>query len=152
MNSFNRTRLRHGMPPWVKDGATYFITINSRIRGENQLANPEIAHAIKEAIDHYTRIDKWYPILVVIMPDHLHMLLSLNTAQFKISQLISPWKGYLAKTQNIDWQDGFFEHRIRSQDSLEEKASYIHLNPVRAGLVKQADQWPYTWDQSDFEQ
>ena len=85
------------------------------------------------------------------MPDHVHALVSLNTARHTIRQIISPWKSYLKKTQHIEWQDGFFEHRIRNQDSLEEKADYLRQNPVRAGLVNDPKDWPHTWDQSDFQ-
>ena len=151
MPDFTRKRLQHGMPPWVRDGEIYFITINCERRGINTLAKEETAQAIKDAIQHYTTIQKWWPRMIVLMPDHLHALLSLNTAQFTIAQIISPWKSYLKKTQGIDWQDGFFEHRIRNQDSLEEKAHYLRQNPVRAKLIDSPEQWPHTWQASDFE-
>ncbi|MFO8027662.1 MAG: transposase, partial [Opitutales bacterium] len=147
---FTRKRLHHGMPPWVKDGETYFITINCGQRGVQTLTIPENATAIKDAIQHYTTLGKWWPRLVVLMPDHLHALLSLNTARHTIRQIIAPWKSYLKKTRGIDWQDDFFEHRIRNQDSLEEKAHYIRQNPVRAGLVEDPKDWPYIWTESDF--
>ena len=41
------------------------------------------------------------------------------------------------------WQPGFFDHILRSDESYGEKWNYIHENPVRAGLVKSADNWPY---------
>ena len=151
MNDFTRKRLKHGMPRWVADGAIYFITINAKERGQNHFAKPEIAEAIKLAVFRYAESNKWYPRLVVVMPDHLHALLSLNTAQFSISQTISPWKSYLAKTQNIVWQEGFFEHRVRDQNSLREKEAYLRMNPVRAGLIEQPEDWKYTWSAADFE-
>lgn len=151
MSEFTRKRLQHGMPSWVKDGETYFITINTQTRGIEQLTLKNKAHVIKAAIQNYTESQKWYPLLVVLMPDHIHMLVSLNTAQFKIIQIISNWKRYLARTQEINWQDGFFEHRIRNRASLEEKEQYLQLNPVRSGLVESSEDWPYTWTQSDFE-
>ena len=151
MNDFTRKRLKHGMPSWVADGETYFITINTKERGVNQLAKPETAEAIKSAICHYAKLNKWYPRLVVVMPDHLHALLSLNTARFSILQAISPWKSYLAKVYGVVWQEGFFEHRIRNQDSLQEKERYLCMNPVRAGLVERAEDWKYTWGSTDFE-
>jgi hypothetical protein len=40
----------------------------------------------------------------------------------------------------------FFDHRVRSEESLEEKACYIRLNPVRAGLITCPDDWPYFWE------
>ena len=61
-----------------------------------------------------------------------------------------PWKGYLKKTQQIKWQEGFFEHRIRDQDSMEEKEHYLRMNPVRVGLVHHWEEWPYIWPESTF--
>jgi len=53
------------------------------------------------------------------------------------------WKGYQTKGPGIEWQEGFFDHRIRSSESAEEKRQYILMNPVRAGLVARPDDWPY---------
>jgi REP element-mobilizing transposase RayT len=151
MSEFKRVRLQHSIPPWVKDGEIYFITINTLPRGKNQLATPEVATAIKTAIQNYTNSHKWHPKLAVLMPDHLHLLVSLNTARHTIKEIIAPWKGYLAKNQPIAWQDEFFEHRIRDRASLEEKEQYLRLNPVRAKLVNHPEDWPYLWTEADFQ-
>jgi len=42
------------------------------------------------------------------------------------------------------WQPEFFDHVIRSADSYSEKWAYVQANPVRAGLVNYASQWPYS--------
>ena len=108
MNPFKRKRLKHSIPSWVQDGAVYFITINAVQHSTNQLAKPLIAQALRDAIQVYKDFCKGHPKLVVIMPDHLHLLVSLNTAQFSISEIISPWKGYLKRSYGIEWQEGFF--------------------------------------------
>ena len=41
------------------------------------------------------------------------------------------------------WQPEFFDHLLRSDESLREKIAYVHNNPVRAGLVKDPKDWPY---------
>ena len=41
------------------------------------------------------------------------------------------------------WQKGFFDHVIRSEESYEQKWVYVRDNPVRAGLVRSAEDWPY---------
>lgn len=107
MPSFSRRRLKHDTPAWVDDGAIYFITINCEIRGYNSLATDSCASAIRTAAHNYTVNQKWHPILVVIMPDHIHMLVSLNTAHYRIQQILGPWKSYLRKTAGINWQQGF---------------------------------------------
>ena len=37
----------------------------------------------------------------------------------------------------------FFDHVLRSDESYSEKWNYVRNNPVRAGLVQNADDWPY---------
>ena len=43
------------------------------------------------------------------------------------------------------WQKNFFDHRLRSEEEWEEKTHYIRQNPVRAGLVGSAEEWPYVF-------
>ena len=40
------------------------------------------------------------------------------------------------------WQKGFFDHVIRSQEFYDQKWFYVRDNPVRAGLVQSAEDWP----------
>ena len=56
------------------------------------------------------------------------------------------WKEILAKRTGIHWQRDFFDHRLRSHESYEEKAHYIRQNPVRAGLVNTAAEWKFVWE------
>jgi len=41
------------------------------------------------------------------------------------------------------WQEGFFDHLLRSDESHAEKWEYVRQNPVRAGLCHQPEEWPY---------
>ena len=41
------------------------------------------------------------------------------------------------------WQEGFFDHLLRSQESYSQKWDYVRMNPVRAGLCDMPEQWPY---------
>ena len=41
------------------------------------------------------------------------------------------------------WQEGFFDHVLRSGESYAEKMDYIRQNPVRTGLAADPDLWPY---------
>ena len=43
------------------------------------------------------------------------------------------------------WQEESFDHVLRSEDSLEEKREYIRQNPVRRGLVKRPEDYPWLW-------
>lgn len=47
------------------------------------------------------------------------------------------------------WQDGFFDHVLRSSESYSEKWNYVRMNPVRAGLVNNAEDWPFSGGEID---
>lgn len=42
------------------------------------------------------------------------------------------------------WQEGSHPEAIFTEKFAKQKIDYIHLNPVRAGMVKTADEWPYS--------
>jgi putative transposase len=79
------------------------------------------------------------------MPDHLHGLVAFPR-QTSLVTTIRNWKHYLGRTCQVSWQRDFFEHRVRNNENWEQKAYYIRLNPVRAGLVSNAAEWPYIWE------
>ena len=59
---------------------------------------------------------------------------------------VRAWKKYLASHARIAWQRDFFDHRLRSDESYQEKAYYIRMNPVHAGLVATPADWDYVLD------
>jgi len=42
------------------------------------------------------------------------------------------------------WQGRFFDRALRTVREYNEKVEYIHLNPVRRGLVERAEQWRWS--------
>ena len=42
------------------------------------------------------------------------------------------------------WQPRFFDRALRTVKEYNEKIEYLHLNPVRAGLVQRAQEWPWS--------
>jgi REP element-mobilizing transposase RayT len=84
----------------------------------------------------------------VIMPDHLHFFIRIGdkgrlvvAVKYIKEALSKAMRGQLADAPL--WQRGFFDHMLRSSESYEEKWAYVRLNPVRAGLVADADDWPF---------
>ncbi len=85
----------------------------------------------------------------VLMPDHLHLFACIPPGALGLSMWMKSLKNTLSKHwrgQGIEaphWQKGFFDHLIRSSESHAEKWKYVRENPVRAGLVRKAEEWPY---------
>jgi len=82
------------------------------------------------------------------MPDHVHLFVR-GGPDFVLAQWIGMLKQTVAKTAapvprgKQFWQEGFFDHVLRNDESYSQKWSYVRENPVRAGLVKSPDEWPY---------
>jgi len=85
----------------------------------------------------------------VIMPDHVHFFCApadLDTAALK--PWMRFWKSHVAKnwndpTQLPIWQRDFWDTQLRKGENYDEKWQYVLENPVRAGLVKHSEDWPY---------
>jgi REP element-mobilizing transposase RayT len=81
----------------------------------------------------------------VIMPDHLHWLMTL-TGQIGLSQVMQSLKTLSAKKIGHPvWQAGFHDHALRQEEDLLATARYIVTNPLRAGLVQHIGDYPH-WD------
>ena len=94
-----------------------------------------------------------------IMPDHLHLLISLNENYIRregafrertLQDWVSAFKRYTARTagQRFEirplWQSNFYDHVVRRGESLVEICSYILNNPVRRGMVSSWEEYPYS--------
>ena len=146
-----RKKLSHWIPPRVEPCSVYFITICCSSRGRNLLCyDKKISRCLWEtALHRQKNLHHWWLHLFLLMPDHLHALVSFSP-EHGMRKTLSGWKRFTASNFNILWQRDFFDHRLRNDESFEEKASYIRSNPVRAGLVQKPEDWPYVWGYDSF--
>jgi REP element-mobilizing transposase RayT len=145
MDSIGRKTLLHDVPSDVipnPEGEVFFITICTEPRGINQLATPEVWMQIVESIQVREKRNDLKCRLLLAMPDHLHGLVEFPGDK-PMKKVISAFKSWMAKSKGIRWQRDFFDHRLRSWESSVEKANYIRMNPVRAGLCVSPQDWPY---------
>jgi REP element-mobilizing transposase RayT len=137
-----RKSLSHAQPcAW---DAIYFVTINAAQRGANTLALPSIAPMLWREWCGYAERGACNALLFVVMPDHVHGLFRFPVEP-GMEAAVNAWKRLTARRHGVAWQRDFFDHRLRSDESFEEKAAYIRDNPVRKALAGEAASWPYTW-------
>src|SRR6266478_1027230 len=85
----------------------------------------------------------------VLMPDHLHAFVALDDEKITLANRMKSLKNSLSKTlraRNVPaphWQKTFFDHVLRNSESYSQKWQYVVENPVRAGLVQRAEEWPF---------
>ena len=83
----------------------------------------------------------------VIMPDHMHFFVRGDN-HFGLAKWVNGLKRAIsvaigATSDRPLWQPGFFDHVLRNEESYAQKWEYVQQNPVRAGLVNLAAEWPY---------
>ncbi len=139
-------------------GATWFFTVNLSKRHENKLLVNRIdvlrAAFAEVKTKHPFRIDG-----IVILPEHLHCILSLPTGDADYSTRWGLIKGGFSR--NIEtgetisksrqkrgerglWQRRFWDHLIRDELDFQRHLDYIHWNPVKHGWVSRVKDWPHS--------
>ena len=144
-----KPRLRHDTPGWVKD-PEYFVTICCQPPGHNQLCKKLVAKFVFESFCFYHHKDHCRIELLVLMPDHLHVIVKLPDSM-NLASWINSLKRWISRKKEIRFQETFFDHRLRSPASAQQKWNYVNMNPVRAGYVSRAIDWPYRYTLSDFQ-
>jgi putative transposase len=145
------SKLHHEVPPWVETGACFHIRIAvDREKEQRPLTTVSLAQSLLDSAGFYENKRRWHIALFLIMPDHLHALLSFGRDE-SMSNVIGDWKHFQTRKHDISWQEGFFDHRLRDDERGEQlaaKISYIRQNPVVAGLCTKAEDWPWVIERS----
>ncbi len=140
-----RKRLPHEVPLWIDpQKEVYYLTINCRLRGVCQLTTAPMSKAVLESVAFRHERGLWFAHLFLLMPDHAHGLVSFPPSRTLLGA-VSDWKRWTSRHLRIEWQEDFFEHRLRKDESARNKADYILRNPVRKGLVARPQDWPHVW-------
>jgi putative transposase len=130
-------------------GTSYFVTTKCW-QGRSVFQVPQNAEILIRTLFHYRGLGNYFLHEFVVMPDHLHLLLTPNatTSLEKAVQLIkggSSHQIYKERNQRMEiWQEGFYDWTIRNANDWRTKAEYIRMNPVRAKLVESPEDWPYS--------
>jgi putative transposase len=132
---------------------TYMVTTSTWER-RDLFRNERWANLLINTMYHY-RGSAYLLHEFVIMPDHLHMLMTPLTSLEKAVQFIKGGFSYRAKKElglNMEiWQKGFSDHRVRDLSDYRVHVSYIRQNPVREHLSERPEQYPYSSASGRFE-
>ncbi len=134
---------------WV-DHPVYLITCATDHR-RRVLAQPAVHDILVEVWKLAPQLYGWCVGSYVLMPDHVHFFCAVTHQRaVSLSRFCGKWKEWTSKhfrnRLGIDhalWQAGFHDWLIRSEQDFRDKLDYVTLNPVRQGLVAQAEDWPY---------
>jgi putative DNA methylase len=117
--------------------------------GACYLRDPRIAHLVETALLHFDG-DRYRMIAWVIMPNHVHVLIEVFEV-YALCDIVHSWKSYTAKEANRIlgrtghfWFREYFDRYIRDERHFANAIQYIHNNPINAGLVDSAEDWPFS--------
>ena len=105
-----------------------------------------LARVVRERREeHHFLLTAW-----VFLPDHWHAIffprfpltISRVMESIKVGSTLRLNAG--RKESGLLWQPRYFDRAVRTVKEYYEKVEYIHLNPVRAGLVERAEDWPWS--------
>jgi REP element-mobilizing transposase RayT len=117
--------------------------------GECHLRRPEIADMVAEALHHFDgeeyRLESW-----VVMPNHVHLVL-WPIPNFTLSEILKSRKRHTARQANLllgrtgqtFWQPESYDHWIRNDGEKARILNYIRMNPVKAGLRANPEDWKW---------
>jgi putative transposase len=105
-----------------------------------------VARLLIDTLAHYRDERKYLLHEFVIMPDHVHALLT-PAAEISLERAMQFIKGgfsYRLKSRPPLWQASFTNHRVRDFEDYERHREYIRMNPVRSRLVASPEAYPYS--------
>ena len=105
------------------------------------------AQLMVDVLKHYAEQGKFVLHEFVIMPDHLHLLLTpaKDISLERALQVIKGGFSYrLGKKHGPVWQESFSNHHVRDEGDYLRHAEYIRLNPARAQIVETVELYPYS--------
>src|ERR1039457_809369 len=140
---------RHALPGNILSSARTFFATTKTSQGRALLQSERNATMMIDVLRSYVAAGKFQLHDFVVMPDHLHLLITVDGAttieramQFikgGFSYRLKKETGYLGEV----WQTGFSEVRVNDEQSFTRHREYIAANPVKAGLAAGAEAFPY---------
>ena len=98
-------------------------------------------------LESWSIAEQWHVGNFVIMPDHIHLFCSPARHD---AESITRWTAYWKRQVSIRlpdlkpvWQRDCWDTQLRGYENYETKWDYVRNNPVRAGLVRRAEDWPF---------
>ena len=131
----------------ISPPGTYFVTFLTWQRRRLFVVEPYVRLFLK-TLYGYRRQGKFFLHAFVLMPEHVHLLLT-PAEDVTLERVIQLVKGGYSRAFGLEfrsgevWQRGFTDHRIRHAGDFISHRDYIHQNPVKRGLVETAREYRY---------
>jgi putative transposase len=131
----------------------YFITA-STFQKQSLFQSERFSGLFLETLLHY-RLKRSYLLHeFVVMPNHFHLLITPTLTLERAMQLIKGGFSYRARKElgyaGEIWQPSYYDRRVRGIEDYLNFKFYIRQNPVKRGLAKTPEEYPYSSAHSGF--
>jgi putative transposase len=136
MSDYRRVRI---------SGGTYFFTVNLADRRGTLLVDH--IDLLRKALASVRARHPFGVDALVVLPDHMHAIWHLPGDDQDYSGRWREIKKGFTKTlpcRGTVWQPRFWEHAIRDEKDYRTHMDYIHINPLKHGLVQRVADWPHS--------
>ena len=127
-------------------GHLHFITFSCHHRLP-YLDSPKTKQILERVIERTRRTHNFLLYAYVLMPEHIHLLLS-EPKNHSLSSTIRVIKGESSKLlkgkRSPFWQPRYYDFNVFTTRKFKEKIQYIHRNPVTRGLVSKSEDYPWS--------
>ncbi len=128
-----------------------YHSITTVVSGRRRLfSRAGYAQAVQHELRQVELEDQVRNFAWMLMPDHLHWMFQLRAES--LGKCMQRFKSNsarvvnrLANSSGALWQAGYYDHQIRSEDELIVQARYVLANPLRSGLVRRIEDYPWWW-------
>jgi putative transposase len=147
MPDFHRKPNRLG-PESYRGRHAYFLTLCANER-RKILANAALVESLVPVLRTVCGSHSFNVNAYCFMPDHLHLVVIGESDAASLPRFMQAFKSLAVReTARSEiakpWQKGFHDHVLGDGESIDSAALYAFLNPVRAGLVRFPEEWPYS--------
>lgn len=118
--------------------------------GPMWLKDARLAKIVVDALHHGAEQQQLYRLSAyAVMSNHVHILIWPKRFLPKITKAIKGYTAHeanrvLGRTGQTFWQEESFDHAVRNEEEFYRIKRYIEQNPVKAGLVENPEQWPWS--------
>lgn len=140
----------------ISTSRTFFVT-SSTWEKRNLLQSDRSAELLIKVLYEYRAQGKFKLHEFVVMPEHFHLLLTVGN-DMSIERAVQFIKGGFAFRAGKEfgarapfWQKGFSEVRVFEASRYAKMREYIWNNPVKRGLVRHAEEYPYSSARPGFQ-
>ncbi len=135
-----------GLTRFHQSGQSHFVTFCCYHR-RRLLTTDESRRIFESALERVRRSFGLHVYGYVVMPEHVHLLLS-EPQQDTLADALKSLKQGVSRRLIGDadhfWQKRYYDFNLRKYPQFVEKLRYIHRNPVKRGLCERPEDWEWS--------